>query len=181
MIAHSCSLCFRRRGVGRLGLRRGFGRAVPVLAAIALAALLNSLLSAFAGHYLVVLINFRAITLMTALALLFAGVGALMPQKPPKLEGGGRGGAFLASLFAFAVLEFGDKTQFLTATLAARADSIWLPAIGAAAGIILAATPAVLLAEHLRAAVPLRAIRLMVGLIFLLVGAIVALGALRLV
>ncbi|MGE0776651.1 MAG: TMEM165/GDT1 family protein [Sphingomonadaceae bacterium] len=158
-----------------------FGRAVPVLAAIAVAALLNSLLSAFAGHYLVGLINFRAITLMTALALLFAGVGALMPQRPPKLEGGGRGGAFLASLFAFAVLEFGDKTQFLTATLAARADSIWLPAIGATAGVILAATPAILLAERFRAAVPLRVIRFAVGLIFLLVGAIVALGALRLV
>jgi putative Ca2+/H+ antiporter (TMEM165/GDT1 family) len=157
-----------------------FGRARPVLAAIAVAALLNSLLSAFAGRFLVDVINFRAITLMTALALIFAGVGALMPQKPPKLEGRGAGGAFWASLFAFAVYEFGDKTQFLTATLAARADSALLPALGATMGILAASIPAVLLGDRLATAVPLRTIRFILGIAFLALGAIAALSAMRL-
>jgi putative Ca2+/H+ antiporter (TMEM165/GDT1 family) len=158
-----------------------FGRARPVLAGIAIAAFANSLLAALAGQMLADLINFRAITLMTALALLFAGVGALLPQKPPALEGKGTGGAFLASLFAFVVLAFGDKTQFLTATLAARADSFWLPAIGATVGVVLATVPAVLMADRFAPMLPLRAIRLVSGLAFLLLGAIAAISALRLV
>lgn len=158
-----------------------FGRVRPVLAAIALAALANSLLSAFAGQLLVDLINFRAITLMTALALLFASVGALLPQKPPRLEGKGAGGAFLTSLFAFAVLEFGDKTQFLTATLAARADSLWLPALGATGGVLLAAIPAVVMGDRLANILPLRIIRSIAGVLFLLFGMIAGISALRLV
>jgi Ca2+/H+ antiporter, TMEM165/GDT1 family len=150
-----------------------------VMAGIALAALANSLLAAFGGHLLADYINFRAITLMMALALLFAGVGALWPQRPPKLEGSGRAGAFLASLFAFGVLEFGDKTQFITATLAARADSLWLTGFAAAAGIVLASMPAVLLADRLSATIPLKALRIGVGLLFLLLGVIAAISALR--
>lgn len=152
-----------------------------VLAGIALAALANSLLAAFGGHLLADYINFRAITLMMALALLFAGVGALWPQRPPKLEGSGRAGAFLASLFAFGVLEFGDKTQFITATLAARADSLWLTGFAAAAGIVLASMPAVLLADRLSATIPLKALRIGVGMLFLLLGVIAAISALRIV
>jgi len=158
-----------------------FGRARPVLAGIAIGAFANNLLSAFAGRMLAEFINFRAITLLMALALLFAGMGALIPQKPPKLDGGGSGGAFLASLFAFAVLAFGDKTQFLTATLAARADSLWLPAIGATVGVLLATVPAVLLADRIASVLPLRTIRLVFGVIFLLLGAMAAISALHLV
>lgn len=156
-----------------------FGAPRAVLAGIALAAFANSLLAAFGGHLLADYINFRAITLMMALALLFAGVGALWPQRPPKLEGSGKAGAFLSSLFAFGVLEFGDKTQFVTATLAARTGSIWLTALAATGGIILATLPAVLLADRLSATVPLKAIRIGVALLFLLLGGIAAISALR--
>ncbi len=156
-----------------------FGAPRAVLAGIALAALANSLLAAFGGHLLADYINFRAITLMMALALLFAGAGALWPQRPPKLEGSGKAGAFLTSLFAFWVLEFGDKTQFVTATLAARAGSVWLTTLAATAGIILAALPAVLLADRFSATLPLKPIRIGVALLFLLLGGIAAISALR--
>ena len=157
-----------------------FGAPRSVLAGIALAALANSLFAAFGGHLLAAYINYRAITLMMALALLFAGIGALWPQRPPKLEGSGRAGAFLASLFAFAVLEFGDKTQFITATLAARTDSLWLTGFAAAAGILLASIPAVMLADRLSATVPLKAIRIGTGALFTLLGVIAAITALQL-
>jgi putative Ca2+/H+ antiporter (TMEM165/GDT1 family) len=78
------------------------------------------------------------------------------------------------------VLEFGDKTQFLTFTLAARADSLWLAAMGATAGILAAAAPAVLLGDRLGEVLPLRQIRLGASLLFLIVGVIAAAGALRL-
>jgi len=158
-----------------------FQRPRPILIGIAIAALLNSLLSAGGGHLLVPLINFRAITLMTALALLFAGAGALLPQKAPRLETKGAGGVLFASFFAFGVLEFGDKTQFITATLAARADTVFLAAIGAGIGVLLANVPTVLLADRLTTTLPVRTFRLFAGLIFLVAGTITALSSLRLI
>lgn len=158
-----------------------FRRSNAVLIGIAAAALLNCLLAAFAGSLIAGLITFRAMTLMTALALIFAGAGALLPQKPPKYESRGTGGAALASFFAFAVLEFGDKTQFMTTTLAARADSIWLAGIGAAVGVTSASVPAVLIAERFSAVLPLRAIRSGAGLILLMAGLLTAVSALRLI
>lgn len=157
-----------------------FRRARPVLIGIAAAALLNSALAAAAGLLIAEMLTFRALTLMAALALIFAGAGGLLPQKAPKLESHGAGGVAFASFFAFAVLEFGDKTQFVTTTLAARADSVWLAAIGAAAGIIAASVPAVLLAERFSATFPLRGIRVTAGLILFAAGIVTALGALRL-
>ena len=158
-----------------------FRRTRAVLAGIVLAAFLNSLAAAFAGSLISDLLTFRALTLMAAVALVFAGVGGLLPQKAPKLHTQGTGGVVLASFFAFAVLEFGDKTQFITTTLAARSDSIWLAGIGATAGIVAANAPAVLIAERFSTTVPLRPIRAVAGVILLSAGMIIALGALRLI
>src|SRR3546814_4106095 len=58
---------------------------------------------------------------------------------------------------------FGDKTQFITAALAARYDSFALTALGAAAGVTAVSIPAALLGDRLQAAVPLRAIRIEIG------------------
>jgi putative Ca2+/H+ antiporter (TMEM165/GDT1 family) len=157
-----------------------FRRTNAVLLGIAAAAMLNSLAAAFVGSLITGVITFRALTLMTALALVFAGIGALLPQKPPKLHSQGAGGVMFASFFAFGVLEFGDKTQFMTTTLAARADSIWLAAIGATVGIMAATVPGVVMAERFSSALPVRAFRLTSGVILLSAGVFVALGALRL-
>lgn len=158
-----------------------FSRHGAVLGGIALAALLNALLAAFLGKLIHPLLSFHAVSLMVALALLFAGAGALWRQKPPELPALPAIGAFLVSAVAFSLLEFGDKTQFLTVTLAARADAPWLAALGATAGVTLAMAPAVALGSAWPASLPLGALRRGVGLLFLLVGAIVAVGALRLV
>lgn len=150
-----------------------------VLAGIAAAALANSGIAAAGGRLVADLINFRAIGLMVALALLAAGAGGLLRQKPHRLADHSRFGAFATSAAAMFVLEFGDKTQFLTFAFAARADSLVLAAGGATAGILVAAVPAVMLGERF-SALPLRAIRLGASCLFLIVGAILALGALRL-
>jgi len=111
-----------------------FGGSARMLAGIAAAAILNSLLAAFGGKLIAEIINFQAITLMMAIALLFAAAGGFWPQTAPKLAGAGTAHAMWISFFAFGVLEFGDKSQFLTATLAARSQSWWLAGLGAGAG-----------------------------------------------
>lgn len=156
-------------------------RAGAVLGGIAVAALANSLIAAAGGRLIADLINFRAISLMVALALLAAGAGGLIRQRKPELSGYGPVGAFATSAIAMFILEFGDKTQFLTLTLAARADSLWLAAAGATAGIMVAAIPAVALGPRLEAVLPLGALRLGISLLFLLIGLVVAVSALGLV
>jgi putative Ca2+/H+ antiporter (TMEM165/GDT1 family) len=153
----------------------------PVLAGIALAALLNALLAAAAGLLVHGYIALRAISLLIALALAFAGIAGLMTSKEAKMGETWKTGPFLTSLGCFFLLEFGDKTQFLTFAIAAQFNSLALAAAGATAGVAAASVPAVLLADQLPKTVPLRAIRIGAAILFLLVGVIVAVNALRLV
>ena len=157
-----------------------FGRPGTVLGGIAVAALVNSVIAAMGGGLVAGMINFRAITLLLALALLSAGSGALFRQKQPAVGIYERLGPFAASAIGFFILEFGDKTQFLTFAIAAHAQMQLLAAVGATAGVVLASAPAVALGVALPATLPVARIRMAVGILFLLVGAIVALGALRL-
>lgn len=156
-----------------------FRKPMAVLGGVALAALANSLLAAFGGAMLHDLINHRAIALMLAVGLVLAGAGAFWRPKPPVLASYGPIGAFGTAALGFFILEFGDKTQLLTMAIAARVDSVALAGIGAAAGITLANAPAVLLAGEWPRIVPLRPVRIGVGLLFVLIGAIIAIGALR--
>ncbi len=156
-----------------------FRRPALVLGGIALAALANALLAAFGGTLVHDLINHRAITLMLAVGLVLAGTGAFWRVKPAVLANYGPIGAFATVVLGFFILEFGDKTQLLTLTIAARADSLYMAALGATAGVVLANAPVVLLAEKWPGRVPIQRIRVGIGLLFLLVGAIAAVTALR--
>jgi len=157
-----------------------FARPGPVLVGVAVAALANSLIAAIGGTLVAGIVPFRALNLLTALALVFAAGGALLPQKQPEVGIYDRLGPFAASATAFFILELGDKTQFLTFAFAARSQMPLLAAAGATAGIIVASLPAVALGAALPTAVPLRRLRIGVGILFLIVGLIVALSALRL-
>ena len=149
-----------------------------VLAGLALAALASNVVAGLAGVYIAQTITIRAMTLMTALALLFAGGSGLIRRKPPapatiRVP-------LLTALILCLAAEMGDRTQFLTFALAGRFDSAPLAAAGATAGTLAACLPAVLLGDRLSTVVPLRAIRYAVAALFLIAGFIVAMQALQL-
>jgi putative Ca2+/H+ antiporter (TMEM165/GDT1 family) len=156
-------------------------RPLPLLAGVALAATLHALIAAFGGILIHDWVTIRALTLLLALALLFAGGAGLFARKPPRILVGERAGAFAAAFLCFFLAEFGDKTQFLTFSIAARFDSLALAAAPPAAGVVAASIPALLLADRLSTAIPLRAIRFGIGAVFLLFGFILAVNALALV
>ena len=150
-----------------------------VLAGLALAALASNVVAGLAGVYIAQTITIRAMTLMTALALLFAGGSGLIRRKPPapatiRVP-------LLTALILCLAAEMGDRTQFLTFALAGRFDSAPLAAAGATAGTLAACLPAALLGEKLATTVPVRAIRYSVAGLFLIAGFIVAVKALQLV
>lgn len=163
-----------------VALAARYRRPGPILAGVAVAALANALIAAFGGTLVNGFITLRAISLLVALALVFAGVGGLMGGKRPEMGSTWRTGPFLTTAGCYFLLEFGDKTQFLTLSLAAQFNSFLLAAFAATAGVAVASIPAALLGEGLQASVPVKPIRIAIALAFLLAGFIVAVNALRL-
>ncbi len=153
-----------------------------VLLGVAIAALANALLAGAGGALVNAMIVLRASSLLVALALLFAGVAGLVRQTDESEMGlGWKTGAFVTTATCFFLLEFADKTQFLTFALAAQYGAMALAVSGATAGVLAASIPAVLLAERLPQMLPLPRIRTAVSILFLVTGSIVAVNALRLV
>ncbi|HEX5184027.1 MAG TPA: TMEM165/GDT1 family protein [Allosphingosinicella sp.] len=158
-----------------------YRKPLPILLGIALAAIANSLIAAYAGWLIHDRVPLRALALLTALALLFAGAEGLFPARLKPMAEGWRTGPFVTTACCFFLLEFADRTQFVTAAIAARFDTIALAGAGAAAGILIASVPAAALGERLAKIVPVRVLRIAAALLFLIAAFIVAINALRLV
>lgn len=158
-----------------------FQRPVSVVLGIALAAASASALSATFGALIAPLLVPNARLLFLALALLFGGAGAFLPLRAPNALAGWRIGAFATSALGFFILEFGDRTQFLTAALALRSPVPALAAVGATLGILAVSIPAALAGEAVLKRLPPIATRIVPGVLFLLTGMICALAALRLI
>jgi putative Ca2+/H+ antiporter (TMEM165/GDT1 family) len=154
-------------------------RPLAVMAGLVLAALASSIVAAIAGVFIAETVTIRAMTLMVALALLFAGASGLFRGKAPTPGPPPRWPLVAAAILCLAA-EFGDRTQFLTFALAGRFDSAPLAAAGATAGIVAACLPAAILGDRLQATVPVRAIRYGVAALFLIAGFIAAVKALQL-
>ncbi len=161
-----------------LGVR--FARPGPVIGGVAIAATANAALAATGGWLLADMVPFRALGLLTALAFVFAGGGGLFPAKPPAVATDWKTGALVTAIFAFALVEFGDKTQFVTAALAARTGAPVLAGVGAALGVIAASVPAAVLGNRLPRVVPVARIRVGVSILLLIVGIWMAASALML-
>jgi Ca2+/H+ antiporter, TMEM165/GDT1 family len=153
-------------------------RPLAVFAGLLLAALTSSVVAAIAGIWIAATINIRAMTLMVALALLFAAASGLIPRR--QTERAPRRFLLPAVFILCLAAEMGDRTQFLTFALAGRFASAPLAAAGATCGIAAACLPAAMLGERLATAVPLRAIRYGVAALFLIAGFITAMKALQL-
>jgi putative Ca2+/H+ antiporter (TMEM165/GDT1 family) len=161
----------------RLGDR--FARPAAVIAGVALAAILNMAIAGAIGLEIADLIPHRPIQLLTGVALILAASGAPFRVKPPPTVETWRLGALFSSVGAFFILALGDKTQFVTAAIAAGSGQPWLAAAGAAMGITVANVPAIVMGERWAKLAPLRAIRIMTGVLLALAGVILVLRALE--
>jgi len=159
-------------------LAAGTRKPGQVMAGLILAALASNVVAAFAGIWIAGTINLRAMTLLTALALIFAGISGLIPrrQKPEAAPRWPLVSAFILCLAA----ETGDRIQFLVFALAGRYGNAPLAAAGATFGLVAACVPAVVLGDRLRPTVPVRAIRWAVAGLMLVVGFFVGVNALQL-
>ena len=158
--------------------RHGAGR---VIAMAALAIFVASGLAAFGGALLAPMLAPNAKQLMLALAVLLQGGGALFPAKAPERLESWRIGALATSFLGIFILAFGDGVQFIVVTLAARTPVPALAAVGATLGSLAVVGPAAVMGESGWTALPLKGLRIAIGIVFLLAGAFLGLGALDLI
>lgn len=152
-----------------------------VIAAAVIAILVASGIAATGGALIAPRITPEAKQLFFAMALLLQGGGAFFAVKMPERLSGWRLGAVLTTLAGLFILAFGDGVQFIVVTLAARTPFPALAAIGATIGSLAVVIPAAILGEAGWARLPWRPVRAVVGALFLLAGAVIGLGALRLI
>lgn len=160
----------------RLGTR--FDSHAAVIAGLVLALAVVNAIAATGAMLVAPILTPNARALLLALALVSAGAAALVRARPPAETF--RGGAFIAALAGGLALGIGDRTQFVTFALAARTPIPALAAVGATIGGLAIQIPAVLVGEHAYSQAPERAIRLPIAILLLVAGAVIGLGALRL-
>lgn len=116
-----------------------------------------------------------------SVSLAVLGAGALFRTKAPDRLAGWKLGGAATSLAGLAILAFGDGIQFVVLALAARSTMPWLAAVGATIGSLVAIVPAVVLGERDWLALPLRRMRVAIGVVFVGAGLVLGIGAIGLI
>ncbi len=152
-----------------------------VLAGLTLATLINCGLSAFAGSLINEWISEEPLRLFTALSYIFAGIGMLIWRRRVRMHKDWQWGAFPVSAVSIFLLQLGDKSQFLIAANAANTPYWGFALAGGFIGIMTACVPAIVFKEQLAIMLPIRKIRIAAGVIMLMWGLFMMLGAFKLI
>lgn len=155
-----------------LVLAARFRAPAAVIAGILVATLANHALAALVGVSAAELFEGPWLRWIVGLSFLAMAAWTLVPDRDDGLDDTPRRrfGPFLATTFAFFLVEIGDKTQVATVVLAARFDSILLVTLGTTAGMLAVNAPTVLLGGALAGRLPLGAIRAAAAAIFAVLG-----------
>lgn len=145
-------------------------RPLPIVLGILVATLANHFLAGWVGAWLATLVSPTTLRFLIGASFVLFGLWTL---KPDELEGDrklpGRG-VFLTTLFAFFLVEMGDKTQLATIALAARYHALALVVAGTTLGMMIANVPAVYLGEALAHRVNLKWMRWIAAALFVVLG-----------
>lgn len=155
------------------------GRTLPFLG-ICLAAIANSVFSAGVGHVIAPLLSINARNMMLAITLI---LGALtMCFKRGEVQARDWGIGAVGSAFAgFLLFQILGNTGFLTFGIAAKSGSFVVTSIGASTGIIVSSAIAYWMGPEIAKALPIRALRFLIGGVMLFIGLPLFASALRLI
>ena len=152
-----------------------------VILGTAIAIALGNTLAAVGGVLVAHQMSPNAKDLFLGMALIFGGVAAFWPIKPPERLEGWKIGAFMTTLTGVFVLALGDRSQFLTAAITARSPAPALAAVGATIGALAVNIPAILAGEDARKKLHVTGFRIAVGIVFVFTGLLLGLGAIRVI
>src|SRR5262245_18634793 len=158
-----------------LVLAARYRKPVPIVFGILVATLLNHALAGSVGAVLARLVDPRVMRWILGASFIAMAVWMLIPDKlegeqqpkPPRF------GVFTTTLFAFFLLEMGDKTQIATVALAAKYPQLAAVVAGTTFGMMVANVPAVLLGDIAATKLPLRIVRAVCAAVFAVIGVLV--------
>ena len=155
-----------------------FRRPLPIILGIFVATVVNHTIAGAVGSWITTVLGPDVLRWILGLSFIGMAVWALIPDK---LDDGepdtSRLGVFGTTVIAFFLGEMGDKTQVATVALAAHYAAFYAVVAGTTCGMMLADVPAVLLGERVTKMVPLRLVRGVAAVIFLVLGVMALLDA----
>ena len=148
-----------------------FRKPVPIIFGILIATLANHGIAAFLGQSIASILDGEWFRYAIGVSFVAMAAWTLIPdrldddeQRPPRF------GAFLTTTIAFFLVEMGDKTQIATIALGAQYQEVMLVTLGTTLGMMLANVPAVYFGNAIVERVPLRIVRVIAALLFLVIG-----------
>ncbi|MCB2065637.1 MAG: TMEM165/GDT1 family protein [Erythrobacter sp.] len=148
-----------------------FRQPLPIIAGIFFATIANHALAALVGSTAASFLDGAWFRYAVGVSFIAMAAWTLVPDKlDDDEEPQSRFGPFLTTLVAFFLVEMGDKTQIATIALGAQYSSVLLVALGTTIGMMLANVPAVYLGNVIVERVPLKLVRTLAALLFLVIG-----------
>ena len=165
-----------------LVLAAKYRKPVPIILGILVATLANHFVAGWVGAWVAAMVGPELMRWILGASFIAMGLWILVPDKIDDEEAtaGPRFGVFLTTLFAFFVVEIGDKTQIATVALAARYEPLVAVVAGTTLGMMLASVPAVLVGDAAARKLPMKLVHGIAAAIFVVLGLLVLLGVDRL-
>ena len=152
-----------------------FRRPLPIVLGIVVATLSNHLLAGALGAWLRSIIPADYLRWLLAASFLAVALWALKPDRSDGQESvpSGHASVFATTVIAFFLAEMGDKTQIATVMLAAHYRNLVAVVAGSTLGMLLADVPAVYLGRAAADRIPLKAIRVVAAVLFVVMAIVV--------
>ncbi len=148
-----------------------FRKPMPIVAGIFAATIANHFLAALVGSQVAYILDGQWFRYAIAVSFIAMAAWTLVPDKlDDEDEKPARFGAFITTLIAFFLVEMGDKTQVATVALGARFHDVIAVTTGTTLGMMIANVPAVILGHEVLKYVPLKFVRTIAAVLFLVIG-----------
>ena len=156
-----------------LCLASQYRKPVAVGLGIFAATLVGNIIAALMGEWVGRFLSPGILHILLGFGFIAASVWAFLPEKEETCKAPlPSHGVFLATAITFLIAETGDKTQLVTATLAAQYNTFWLVVLGTSMGMMAANIPVIVFSQKIMRKIPLRLIKILSGVAFIGMGTI---------
>lgn len=143
---------------------------MAIIMGIFFATLANHFFAGYVGAWLASLVSPQTLKWIVAISFFAFGIWALKPDTLDENQNLKGTSVFFTTLFAFFLVEMGDKTQLATIALAARYDSLTAVVMGTTLGMMVANVPAVWVGEKLTKRINMKVMRWIAAALFIVLG-----------
>lgn len=147
-----------------------YKRPWPILAGVLVATLVNHGFAAWLGEWVASFFEPQTLRWILSATFFVFALWILVPDKEEEISKPPRFGLFLTTTFLFFMAEMGDKTQLATIALGAQYSNLFLVTVGSTLGMMASNALAIFLGQKFLKRVPMKWVRLIASLTFLIFG-----------